>query len=131
MYPVRAFLVWLLIIFTESIHGTIRQIFIAPLIGNFPARRMAFFVGLILILAIAFLFIRWINAPSVKSLLLVGLVWAILTLVFEFGLGFFVLNYPRERIFEDYDISRGGLMGFGILFMFFAPFLAAKLRRAI
>jgi len=29
---------------------------------------------------------------------------------------------------EDYDISRGGLMGFGLLFMIFAPWLAAKLR---
>ncbi|MDQ3179834.1 MAG: hypothetical protein M3Q33_04865 [Acidobacteriota bacterium] len=38
--------------------------------------------------------------------------WAILMLSFEFGLGIFVLNYSWERMFEDYDVSRGGLMGY-------------------
>jgi hypothetical protein len=128
MYLARGFAVWLLIVFAESIHGTLRQIFLAPLIGDFTARRIAFFTGMLLIFLIAFLSVRWIKAENAKQLLSVGLMWAILTLAFEFGLGFYVLNYSRERMFEDYDVSRGGLMGFGILFMVFAPYLAAKLR---
>ena len=128
MYAVRGFAIWLLIMFTESVHGTIRQLFLAPLVGDFPARRIAFFVGMLLIFLITFFFIRWIRAETTKQLFTVGLMWAILTLAFEFGLGFFVLGYSRERMFEDYDISHGGLMGFGIAFMIFAPFLAAKLR---
>ena len=128
MYLVRGFAVWLVIVFVESVHGTLRQLFLAPLIGDFPARRIAFFVGMILIFLIAFVFIRWIRAENVKKLFAVGLMWAVLTLLFEFGLGIFVLNYSRERMWEDYDVSRGGLMGFGILFMFFAPWLAAKFR---
>jgi hypothetical protein len=42
MYLWRAFLVWLVIIFAESVHGALRQILLAPLIGDFPARRIAF-----------------------------------------------------------------------------------------
>ncbi|HEX8268223.1 MAG TPA: hypothetical protein VF596_22685 [Pyrinomonadaceae bacterium] len=114
--------------FAESIHGTLRQIYLAPLVGDFPARRIAFFVGMLLIFLIACLFIRWIAAENLKSLFAVGFMWAVLTLLFEFGLGFFVLGYSRERMFEDYDVSRGGLMAFGIIFMIFAPYLAAKLR---
>jgi hypothetical protein len=128
MYLFRAFLVWLVIVFAESIHGTLRQIYLAPLVGDFPARRIAFFVGMLLIFLIACLFIRWIAAENLKSLFAVGFMWAVLTLLFEFGLGFFVLGYSRERMFEDYDVSRGGLMAFGIIFMIFAPYLAAKLR---
>jgi hypothetical protein len=128
MYLFRAFLVWLVIVFAESIHGTLRQIYLAPLVGDFPARRIAFFVGMLLIFLIACLFIRWIAADNPKSLFAVGFMWAVLTLLFEFGLGFFVLGYSRERMFEDYDVSRGGLMAFGIIFMVFAPYLAAKLR---
>ena len=130
MYLARAFLVWLVIIFAESIHGTLRQIFLAPLIGDFPARRIAFFVGMLLIFLIVYFFIRWIAAPTAKSLLLVGLLWAILTLFFEFALGFLILGYSRERVLEDYEVSRGGLMAFGLLFMTFAPLFAAKLRGA-
>ncbi len=128
MYFFRSFLVWLLIIFAESIHGTLRQLFFAPLIGDFSARRVAFFSGILLIFTITYFFIRWINAPTTKKLLLVGLMWMLLTASFEFGLGYFILNYSRERIFQDYDLSRGGLMGFGLLFLFSAPVLAKKLR---
>ena len=128
MYLVRALAVWLLIVFAESVHGTLRQLFLAPLIGDFAARRIAFFVALLLIFLIAYFFIRWISAPNVQSLFAVGLMWMILMTLFEFGLGLFVMNYSWERMFEDYDVSRGGLMGFGLLFMIFAPWLAVKLR---
>ena len=128
MFLLRAFAVWLLIIFAESVHGTLRQIFLAPLVGDFTARRIAFFVGMLLIFGIAYFFIRWICAENAKQLFAVGLMWMVLTTLFEFGLGRFVLNYSSERMFEDYDLSRGGLMGFGLLFMIFAPYFAEKLR---
>ena len=128
MYLVRALAVWLLIIFAESVHGTLRQFFLAPLIGDFAARRIAFFVALLLIFLIAYFFIRWISAPNVKSLFAVGLMWMILMTLFEFGLGLFVMNYSWARMLEDYDVSRGGLMGFGLLLMIFAPWLATKVR---
>lgn len=129
MYLLRGFTIWLLIIFAESIHGTLRQLLLAPLVGDFTARRIAFFVGLFLIFGITYLFIRWINATSFKALLAVGIMWMILTAMFEFGLGLFVMNLSWERMFEDYDLSRGGLMGFGLLFMVFAPYLATKMRK--
>ncbi len=128
MYLFRALAVLLLIIFAESVHGTLRQLFLAPLIGDFAARRIAFFVAILLIFLIAYFFIRWISAPNVKSLFAVGLIWTILMTLFEFGLGHFVMNDSWERMFEDYDVSRGGLMGLGLLFMIFAPWLANKLR---
>jgi hypothetical protein len=129
MYLLRGFVTWLLIIIAESVHGALRQILLAPLVGDFPARRIAFFIGLLLIFLITLYFIRWIAAPSVKSLFLTGLMWLILTVMFEFCLGFFVLNYSWARMTEDYDLSRGGLMGFGLLFLLLAPYLAASLTK--
>ena len=128
MYLARAFLVWLLIVAAESVHGTLRQLFLAPLVGDFPARRISFFTGMALIFAIACLSIRWLAAPNDKALFIAGALWAVLTLAFEFGLGFFVLGYTSGRMLEDYDVARGGLMGFGLVFMVFAPYLAARLR---
>ncbi len=128
MYLLRSFAVWLLIIVIESIHGTFRQIVAAPVIGDLNARRIAFFIGSGLIALIAYLFSRWINAPSKRALLIVGAMWMGLTAGFEFGLGYYVLGYSSARMFEDYDISNGGLMGFGLLFLLFAPMIAMKLR---
>ena len=128
MYLRRGFAAWLAIVIVESIHGTLRQVFIAPALGEFNARRVSFFTGIALIFAITCLTIRWIGARTKRALFAVGMMWALLTLAFEFGLGYFVLGYTRERLFEDYDVSRGGLMGLGIAFMLFAPYLGARLR---
>jgi hypothetical protein len=128
MHLVRGVLVWLVIMFAESVHGTLRQLFLAPAVGDFTARRIAFFTGMLLIFLITYLLVRWIGAPAPGSLFVIGALWAVLTLAFEFGLGFLVLGYTRERVFEDYDVSRGGLMGFGIAYMVFVPYLAARLR---
>ena len=53
-----------------------------------------------------------------------------MTLLFELSLGRFVLGYSWERILSDYNLPKGGLMGFGLLFLLFAPRLAARLRGA-
>ena len=128
MYIFRALTVLLIIIFAESVHGTLRQLFLMPLVGDFTARRISFFIAVLLIFLITYFFIRWINAPTVKSLFGIGLMWLILMTLFEFGLGIFVMSYSWEKMLEDYDLSRGGLMIFGLVFMFFSPWLAAKLR---
>ncbi|MCB1023379.1 MAG: hypothetical protein KDB79_03260 [Acidobacteria bacterium] len=125
----RAFFVWIVIILAESIHGTLRQLFLAPLTGDLQARRIAVISGSILIFAVSWIFIRWISAPSVRALFLIGLIWAVLTVLFEFVLGFYIFGFPFSRLIEDYDLSRGGLMGFGLLFMIFVPMITARLRR--
>ena len=57
------------------------------------------------------------------------MLWVTLTLIFEFIVVGPALGYSAERMTEDYDLSRGGLMLFGILFMALAPLLAARIRR--
>ena len=123
----RALLVWVMIAVAESIHGTLRQLFIAPVLGDLHARQLGVLVGSAIILAIAWLSIRWIGAHTFTRQLQVGVVWVVLMLAFEFGLGA-ALGYTRERMLADYDLTRGGFMALGILCMLFAPALAAKAR---
>lgn len=123
----KAIATWLLIVAAESVHGTLRQLFIAPALGDLPARQLGVLTGSVIIFAIAWLCIRWIGARTFAQQLRVGLVWVALIVVFEFSLGT-ALGYTRARMLSDYDIAQGGLMGFGLLFMLFAPALAARAR---
>lgn len=127
-YLRRGFAVWCVIILAESLHGTAREIWLKPLVGDFRARQIAFFSGMVLILTIALLFVRWLHAASKQQLLKVGLLWMVLTLMFEFSLGLLVLKYSWQRMWQDYNLAQGGLMGLGLLWMLCAPSLAASLR---
>ncbi len=125
----RAVLVWLVIIAVETVHGVLRTLLLVPLVGDFPARRVSVFTGSLLIFGVAWVFVRWIGAGTRLRLLGVGLLWVVLTVLFEIALGRYALGLSWERIAEDYDLTRGGLLGFGLLFMAAAPTLAVKLRR--
>ena len=59
----RASLTWMLIILAETLHGMVREIFIAPMLGDLRARQLGVFVGCVLIFVIAWLTARWIGAP--------------------------------------------------------------------
>jgi hypothetical protein len=125
---IRALLVWLVIIAAESVNGTLRTLYLAPVIGDFPARRVGVLIAVAIIFAITLAFIRWMGARTRAQLLGVGVMWVVLTVVFEFALGRGVFHYDWSRILSDYDLSRGGLMVFGLLAMVFTPLLAARMR---
>ena len=123
----KALLIWLLIIIAESLHGTVRQWCIAPVLGDLLARQLGVLTGSLLIFGIAWCSISWIGARTFKEQLNIGLVWVALTVLFEGLLGK-MLGYSWQRILSDYKLMEGGFMGFGLLFMLFSPVLAAKLR---
>ena len=127
MFLLRAVAIWLVIVCIESGLGTLRTIFLAPRIGDFRARQVGVFVSSAFILAVAYLSIRWIRARSARALVLVGVVWLILTVLFELSLGL-VLGLSWQRIAEDYDFRRGGLMPLGLLVLVLSPLIVAKLR---
>ncbi len=129
-YILRGLAVWCVIILAESLHGTARELWLKPLVGDFRARQIAFFTGMALILKMALLFVRWLRAETSQQLLQIGCLWMVLTLAFEFALGLLVFGYSWARMGEDYNLLQGGLMGLGLLWLLFAPLLAARLRGA-
>jgi len=125
----RAWLIWLLMMAAESVHGALRTWFLAPYAGDFRARQIGAVAGSAIILILAYLFIEWIGADDPRVLWSVGLLWLGLTLSFEFALGRLAFGYSWPRMLEDYDVSRGGLLLFGVVFMALSPFIASWLRR--
>lgn len=123
----RAVSVWLLIAVAESVHGTLRRLFLLPQIGEKLSHQIGVAIGSAIIFMIAWLCVRWIGSVSFRQQLQVGALWLVLTLIFEFSLGY-LFGYSLERILSDYNIAEGGLMLFGVLFMLFAPALAARSR---
>jgi hypothetical protein len=127
----RAFLVWLVIMLAETLHGILRTLLLQPLIGDFTARQVTVFTGSAMILLIALLTIRWLGATTITQLIGAGLLWLVLTAGFEIVLGRLILNLSWERLAEDYNLLNGGLLPIGLIFLTLSPMLAAKLRRVL
>lgn len=124
----RGIVVWVLLMAVESVHGALRQRFLAPLVGDFEARRIAVLTGAALIFVVTALAIRWVGIRDRAGLLGLGAWWVALTVLFEVALGRWVFGFGWSRILQDFDLRNGGLMGIGLAAMLFTPLLAARMR---
>ncbi len=125
----RALLVWLLMMVIETIHGVLRNRFLIPVIGDVGAHQIGVLIGSALILGIAILMIGWIHPTSERALLVIGAMWLLLTLAFEFGLGH-ALGRSWAALLADYDLTRGGLLSIGMVVLALSPWIAAHFRDA-
>ncbi|WP_415908427.1 hypothetical protein [Oleiharenicola sp. Vm1] len=124
----RALAIFALIALVETIHGSLRVRFLNRPLGDQRARQVGVFTGSALILLIAWLTTPWLAVPSAAAAWAVGGAWLSLMLAFEVwvGRGLFHASWPR--VFADFDLRRGGLLGFGLLVLAAAPWLAGVAR---
>lgn len=125
---VRALAVWLLLMTAESVQGTLRHLFSS---GEtvFLIRQISVLTGALVIFAITWFCMRWMDLRTTRSALAVGGIWVVLTLAFDFGLGRATGVRWREML-DDYDLLHGGLMPLGLLAMGLTPWAVRKLRHA-
>lgn len=123
----RGLAVWLIIIVAETVHGILRGLFLTPRVGEVMASRIGWPVGMVIVYAIAILLAPWADLRAARSLLTLGAVWALLTLVFEVGIGL-LRGYDWPRIAAEMNPLSGGLMLYTLVAMFLAPLIAARLR---
>jgi hypothetical protein len=123
----RGFVVWLLIALAEMLHGTVRTLYLRPIVGDLASRQIGVLTGSIIIFLIAYATVRWIAAQGTKQLLEVGALWLILMVTFEVAVGR-AFNLSWERILSDYLPWKGGFMVLGLAFLALSPLLVTHLR---
>ena len=126
----RGLLIWLVIMAAETVHGILRGLFIVPSVGEATASRIGWPVGMTLVLALTLLFIPWSGLRRRRDLLWLGAAWAVLTALFEIGIGL-LRGFDAERISAEADPAAGGLMLPSLIVMLFAPLVCARLRGMI
>ena len=124
---VRAISIWLLIMLVETLHGILRGIFLVPLTGQIRANQIGVGIGSILIFIITLITIKWLKTDRPVDLFIIGLLWVLLTIIFEISPGYATGGW--ERVLTDYDLRQGGLMPFGLLIMMLSPLAAIRLGR--
>jgi hypothetical protein len=103
-------------------------LWLAPQVGDHAARQIGVLTGSLLIFAVTWLAIGWIGMRRTRTLLAAGALWVVLMLAFEIALGRAVFGFGWERIAAEFDVSRGGLMGFGLAALLLMPFVTARMR---
>jgi len=117
-----ALLTWLVLAVVMFANGAVRVLVLQPRLGEALARQAATLSGIALVLLVTFFFVRRLDRPSWGDLVKVGGLWLVLTLLFEFGMGW-VSGASLEAMLADYDLRQGRLWPFALLVIFAAPCL--------
>jgi hypothetical protein len=125
----RGIAVWLLIMLAETAHGVVRGMFLSPHLGEDAAARIGWPVGMVLVVLISVLAIRWTQISGPAALLRLGAVWAVLTVAFELMIG--ALRGLDHAQLADALNPRTGTIAYSALVMLLAPLMADWLRRRI
>ena len=124
----RGALVWLLLMAAESLQGVLRHLFLSPAL-ELALHQLSVIVGVAVIFASTWALLPWMRIRTTPQALAIGVMWALLTLAFELGLGW-IVGADWSRVSADYDLIHGGLMPLGLLAMALTPWTAWRLRTA-
>lgn len=122
----KAIAVFVLIAIAETLHGMLRMKYLNRPLGDRRARQLGVLTGSLLIVLISWFLVPWIGPRTVADTFLIGGLWLVLMLSFDIGLGRYVFHASWSRILREFDPRQGGFLALGMLVLFLAPFVVAK-----
>ena len=126
----KSLLIWLTIIPCAILNGAFREMVANPLIGERYGQPLSGVSLCIILFVVCWFGIPRIGRGTAKTYWIIGLLWVILTILFETCFGLLTGDSLAELI-KAYDITTGNLWLLVILFTGIAPWLTAKTRKLI
>ena len=125
-----ALAVWLLLFAVAFSLGAVRELLIAPAIGEQAAHVVGTLAFVAVLLGVTVAFVRRIRPRcSLTDLWLVGVLWLALTLAFEFLFFHYAAGKSWEVLLADYNVLQGRIWVLVPLTELFGPPLIGWLMR--
>ena len=119
---------WFLFMILAIINAIIRNEGYKPLIGDLRAHQLSTFTFIILIFVVTYFVLKFSNLQiSDKEAILLGFLWLMMTITFEFIAGHFIFGNPWEKLIADYNILQGRIWILVLFTILFSPYITNKL----
>lgn len=125
---IKTLLFWFVFTPVAILNGTIRVYVYQPWVGELLGHQISSIVGSLVFIGIIYLFVRWNREQAnFKNMFLVGLIWLILTIIFEFGFGHYVMGHSWEKLLFDYNFLAGRVWLLVLLTTLLGPVMVLKI----
>ncbi len=102
-------LLWLGLMLLAIINGAIRNFTYLKTLGEHKANQVSTIILLLLISTYCYFIFGYWKLTSKNEAILVGILWLLLTLAFEFLFGHFVAKHSWKKLLSKYNIFKGDL----------------------
>lgn len=123
--------IWFLLLMLAMFNGLFRDQGYSRVVGELRAHQISTVIFCLIILGVtaAFLQFNQRGPYSTASLLLLGLWWAVLTTIFEFGFFHYVIKVPWETLRQNYNVREGRIFVLVLFTLALAPALLGMMLR--
>lgn len=113
---------WFVLLVLAILNAGFRTKILQERLGELRAHQVASltFITLIMIISVVFAALM-ISLATMIDLWTIGILWVILTVMFEFLFGHYVMKHPWKRLLNDYNLLKGRLWSLVIITILIGP----------
>jgi len=116
--------VWFVFVVYAIINGAIRNLLYQNKTKELTAHQISSVTGIVGFTIIIFIFLKLSNAVyGSKDLLVIGVMWVVMTVIFEFLFGRFMAGNTWQKLLDDYNLLSGRLWVIVLLSILIGPWL--------
>ena len=118
--------VWFILVIAAILNGGFRNAVITPSFGAQTGHVISTIILTLIIFVIAYFFVSILKTVTQKDLWLIGIIWLLATLSFDFIFGHYAIGPSWSKLFSDYNFLKGRFFMLIIISTLIAPFIAGK-----
>lgn len=119
---------WTGLMIIGILNGVLREFAYGPFMSELHGHQLSSLIGLLLFGAYVWVLSGVRPMESAKQAGAIGLMWFVLTVIFEFSFGHFVAGHSWERLLGDYKLLEGRLWLLVLIWILIAPQVFYRLR---
>ncbi len=127
MFIIQLIGMWLLFLGIAIVNGGIREKYFQNYMDELLAHQFSTLLLIAGIFLFTTFFVKIKQITDKKTLLLTGIFWASLTIVFEFLFFYFIGGKPLAILLADYNLLKGRLFSLVIIGTLFSPIISSRL----
>lgn len=127
----KYFFLWFPMIIIAIINGAIRQGFYVTFVDELSAHQLSVISGILFFAIYIWLISGKWRISSNSQAISIGLMWLLMTIIFEFIFGHYVMGHAWEKLLHDYNFFEGRLWVVVLLWVTLSPLIFYNIRRKV
>jgi len=114
---------WFGMMVIAILNGGLRDMAYRPLVGDHAAHQISTIILLLLLAGYFWFLVRKWPIEYARQAWAIGIMWFLMTVAFEFGMGFLIAGHPWDKLMQDYNLFGGQLWILIPLWVLIGPYV--------
>ena len=119
---------WTGMVILAIVNGAVREKVYGPFMGELSAHQLSTLSGIILFGVYIWILTGICRIETSNQAFVIGIMWVIMTVLFEFMFGHFIMKHPWTKLFHDYNLLEGRVWLLVLIWTAIAPYVFYRIR---